>query len=100
MDEKGQIASAHIHLPDENRYIDVSGDYYLLAVPADRATEVISEEMIKLDPALGKIEALVKDMSWMTGLQYYLNKYRYLFKLYYFLGSYGPSIYIMSIIKM
>ncbi len=30
--------------------------------------------MKQLDPALGKIGNLVKDMSWMTGMQFYLNK--------------------------
>ncbi len=72
--EDGKIASVRIHLPEEKKSIHVSGDYYLLAVPADRADETISEEMKQLDPALGKIGNLVKDMSWMTGMQFYLNK--------------------------
>jgi uncharacterized protein with NAD-binding domain and iron-sulfur cluster len=74
MGEDGKINSVRIHLPDENKSITVSGDYYLLAVPADRADEVISDEMKTIDPALGRIKELVKDMSWMTGMQFYLNK--------------------------
>ncbi|HEY9114485.1 MAG TPA: FAD-dependent oxidoreductase, partial [Bacteroidales bacterium] len=53
----------------------VTGDYYIMAVPVEVAAKVIenSENIVTADPVLGTISDLAKDVSWMTGIQYYLN---------------------------
>jgi uncharacterized protein with NAD-binding domain and iron-sulfur cluster len=71
---EGQISHAVIYNHDTKEEINVHGDYYLLAVPADKAAALMSKDIILKDPSLGKIARLVPDMSWMTGIQFYLNK--------------------------
>ncbi len=48
-------------------------DYYLLAVPVERAANLISEDMLKLDPSLQNIIKLAPNVEWMNGIQFYLN---------------------------
>lgn len=54
--------------------IEVSGNYYIMAMPVERAAELISEEMIAADTTLQYIKQLSTSVSWMNGLQYYLSE--------------------------
>ena len=49
------------------------GDYYLLAVPVERAANLMSEEVLALDPSLKNIIKLAPNVEWMNGIQFYLN---------------------------
>lgn len=49
------------------------GDYYLLAVPVERAANLMSEEILALDPSLKNIIKLAPNVEWMNGIQFYLN---------------------------
>ena len=49
------------------------GDYYLLAVPVERAANLMSEEVLALDPSLKNIIKLAPNVQWMNGIQFYLN---------------------------
>lgn len=53
----------------------VSGDYYIMAVPVEVMSGLLSksENVLKADPVLQSIFPLAKDVSWMTGIQYFLN---------------------------
>ncbi|NND33697.1 MAG: NAD(P)-binding protein [Saprospiraceae bacterium] len=73
LDSGKKISSVEIFDQETKNSNVVTGDYYILAVPADRASTLISSEMREVDPDLIKIDELVKDMSWMTGMQFYLN---------------------------
>ncbi|NIJ52763.1 hydroxysqualene dehydroxylase [Dyadobacter arcticus] len=51
-----------------------SGDYYLLATPVEVAAVVIPDEVKKDNGSLEHIDELAKDVAWMNGIQFYLNK--------------------------
>ncbi|MES2950765.1 MAG: FAD-dependent oxidoreductase [Pseudomonadota bacterium] len=48
-------------------------EYYLLAVPVERAANLMSEDILKLDPSLKNIIKLAPNVQWMNGIQFYLN---------------------------
>jgi uncharacterized protein with NAD-binding domain and iron-sulfur cluster len=49
-------------------------DYFILATPVEKAAEIINDDMIKIDSTLKNVESLAKSVSWMNGIQYYLNE--------------------------
>ena len=53
---------------------DVCADFYLMAVPVERAANLISEDMLKVDPSLKNIIKLSPNVEWMNGIQFYLNQ--------------------------
>lgn len=52
----------------------VTADHFVLAVPVERAAELITDEMVEADPTFASIKILAKSVSWMNGIQFYLNK--------------------------
>ena len=48
-------------------------DHFILAVPLERAANLVSEDMLVLAPALGNIIKLAPNVEWMNGIQFYLN---------------------------
>ena len=52
----------------------VTGDYYVLAVPVEVAATLMSDAIIKIDPTLEALETLAGYVSWMNGIQFYLNE--------------------------
>ena len=68
----GKISGATILNKNTNHTSTVSGDYYLLAVPVERAAELITKEMLAADATLQGIINLAPSVAWMNGVQYYL----------------------------
>jgi len=54
--------------------IKVKGDYYIFAVPVERMAPLINKQMLDIDETLGSIQKLAPSVSWMNGLQVYLNE--------------------------
>lgn len=52
----------------------VTGDYYILAVPVEQAKKLVDDELVKADPTLSSISKLAGSVSWMNGIQFYLNE--------------------------
>lgn len=52
----------------------VTADHFILATPVERAAELVTPEMVKTDATLGDIEKLAGSVSWMNGIQFYLNE--------------------------
>ncbi|MBJ7331050.1 MAG: FAD-dependent oxidoreductase [Solirubrobacteraceae bacterium] len=50
---------------------EVVADWYVLAVPTERAAPLMSPALVAIDPRLGQIKNLRTD--WMNGLQFYLR---------------------------
>ena len=50
---------------------DISGDYYVSALPAEAIAPLISDEMKRAAPSIASIDKL--RTSWMNGLQFYLE---------------------------
>lgn len=69
----GEIKSAVVQPLGEEPF-QVEADYFVCAVPVEKAAELLNDELIKLDSSLGKIKTLAKDTNWMNGIQYFLNK--------------------------
>ena len=66
------IISAEIKTKQSS--FEISGDYFILAMPVEQVTKLISDEIIKADPCLKVIKQLAPSVSWMNGIQYYLSK--------------------------
>lgn len=55
--EEGIIAGAKIRRKD-GAESDVSADWFVVAIPADKSASLMSEEIVSADPTLGKIQDL------------------------------------------
>ncbi len=52
----------------------IKADLFVLATPVERAAELVTAEMVKVDPTLASLSELAKSVSWMNGMQFYLNE--------------------------
>jgi len=52
----------------------ISGDYYVAAVPVERMADLLTDDMVALDPVLEGVRTLAADTRWMTGIQFYLTE--------------------------
>lgn len=69
--EQGRIARAQVRdTGGTTRTVDA--DWFVLAVPAERAAPLLQGDIAKADPRLERIDELVTD--WMTGVQFYLDR--------------------------
>ena len=69
----GSIRAARVRRPD-GRQVDVAADWFVLAIPVERARPVLSARIKQADPALARTRSLVTD--WMNGMQVYLREPR------------------------
>jgi uncharacterized protein with NAD-binding domain and iron-sulfur cluster len=69
----GRIASVDI-VDQGGAERTLTGDHYVLATPVERAALLITDEMVKGDATLGDLKTLAASVSWMNGIQYYLNQ--------------------------
>ena len=70
--QNGKICSAKILDKNNNQTLTATGDYYLLAVPVERAAQLITKDMLLADPTLDGIVKLAPSVAWMNGAQFYL----------------------------
>lgn len=52
----------------------VIADHYILATPVERAAPLMTSEMVDADATLGDLQTLANSVSWMNGIQFYLNQ--------------------------
>lgn len=71
--EDGKISGVVIKTSG-GKTITATADYYMLAVPVERAVPLISADILQAAPSLFSLAHLVKDVAWMNGIQYYLNE--------------------------
>ena len=67
----GRLASARVR-DAAGRTGTVEADWFVCAVPVERAVQLWSPEVLALDPGLRRMQHLVVD--WMNGLQFYLRR--------------------------
>jgi len=53
---------------------DVTADAYVCALPLDQAADLVPPAMAASDPNLAGLAALKSQMSWMSGIQFYLKQ--------------------------
>jgi uncharacterized protein with NAD-binding domain and iron-sulfur cluster len=68
----GQISS--VDFKNGDLTVQVTGDYFISAVPVEAMRELLNDELLRLDPTLSSIRELADDTAWMTGIQLYLNE--------------------------
>jgi hypothetical protein len=71
--ENGRIANVQV-VDEEGATRPVAGDHFILAAPVERAAELVTSAMVDADPTLGDLATLAKSVSWMNGIQFYLNE--------------------------
>jgi uncharacterized protein with NAD-binding domain and iron-sulfur cluster len=69
--EGGRIAAARVR-DRHGRRRRVRADWFVLAMPVERARRVLGPQVVALDPALGGLSDLFVD--WMAGIQFYLRR--------------------------
>ena len=57
----------------DGKELKIQGDYYVFAVPVEQFAPLINQDMLNLDSTLGYIKQLAPSVSWMNGIQFYLN---------------------------
>ena len=70
--ERGLVRGATVAVGDSLR--QVSGDYFIGALPVERMAELISPGLLEADGSLANLHALVEYVEWMNGIQYYLTE--------------------------
>ena len=68
---RGRIAGATVRDPGHKRH-RVSADWFVLAVPVERAKRILGPKVRALDPSLNGLDSLFVD--WMAGIQFYLER--------------------------
>ncbi|MBK7372167.1 MAG: FAD-dependent oxidoreductase [Saprospiraceae bacterium] len=65
----------NITVKDEitNTILNIKGDYYLLAVPVEKASTLLNNLITSRDPVLSNPALLAANVEWMNGVQFYLN---------------------------
>ncbi|TDB95248.1 FAD-dependent oxidoreductase [Actinomadura sp. 7K534] len=65
-----QIAGARVR--GAGGVVDVQADYYVLAVPLERAVPLLNDDVLAVDPSLRSLRELTTD--WMNGIMFYLRQ--------------------------
>lgn len=69
--EQGRIARAQVR-DGSGTTRTVDADWFVLAVPAERAAPLLQGDIAKADPRVARVGELTTD--WMTGIQFYLDR--------------------------
>ena len=63
-----------VTINQQGELFEVTGDYYLMALPVEKAALLINKDMIDIDARLSFIQQLALSVAWMNGIQYYLTE--------------------------
>ncbi|TKK69280.1 FAD-binding protein [Ilyomonas limi] len=69
----GRISGATILNKTTGATIQATGDYHILAIPVERAAQLINADMLAADPTMQGILTLAPSVAWMNGMQFYLS---------------------------
>ena len=62
----------HVSIEQDGRLVDVTGDYYVAALPVDAMTPLLTEDLKRAAPSMANIGRL--RTAWMNGIQFYLAR--------------------------
>lgn len=68
----GKIQSATVEIDGHSK--EVTGDYFIAALPVERIAPLVTAEMSRVDPKLAGLQQLATNVQWMNGIQYYLTR--------------------------
>lgn len=63
---------SHVTMEQDGRDVDVAGDYYVSALPAEAMAPLVTEDMKRAAPSIAGIGKL--HTAWMNGIQFYLER--------------------------
>jgi hypothetical protein len=63
-----------VTIVENGQHLEVAGDYYIAAVPVEVVAELLSPDMLKIDPKLAGIRELSDNVNLMSGAQFYLRE--------------------------
>ncbi len=72
--DQGRIAGVCYVQEGSTEVQTVCADYYVLAVPVERAAALMTPALLAADPALSTLAQLAPNVEWMNGIQFYLNE--------------------------
>jgi uncharacterized protein with NAD-binding domain and iron-sulfur cluster len=70
----GRIVSVTVLNLDDHTESTVKADWFISALPVEVMGPLITDDMVRLDPALGNVKALATNVRWMNGIQFYLTE--------------------------
>lgn len=70
--ERGRVKSVTVAIGRSVR--EVTGDYFIGALPVERMAELVEPELVAHDPSLVNLHALTEYVEWMNGIQFYLTE--------------------------
>lgn len=70
--EGGRVRSILLDTGSQQR--EVSADWFVSALPVEALAPLMSGELENLDPGLREIRRLSREVRWMNGIQFFLNK--------------------------
>lgn len=70
--DETQITGVDIEIDGQIQRVE--GDYYISAMPVEVMADMITPAMVGIDPHLQDIKPLSDHVSWMNGIQFYLNE--------------------------
>ena len=53
---------------------NVTGDWFISALPVERIAPLVTPGMVDIDPSLGRLTSLARNVQWMNGIQFYLTR--------------------------
>ncbi len=53
---------------------EITGDYYLFAIPVEAMANFITKDLTNIDPSLESIKELKQYVRWMNGIQFFLKE--------------------------
>jgi len=70
----GMVRSVTIENRQNGSRFEVTGDYYLAALPVEQMAPLVTRSMMEADPQLAHLPELAKNVSWMNGIQFYITR--------------------------
>jgi uncharacterized protein with NAD-binding domain and iron-sulfur cluster len=70
--EGGRVTRAVVFV--DGRRQEITGDYFIGALPVERMVELIEPELVANDPSLANLHELTRCVEWMNGIQYFLKE--------------------------
>lgn len=65
-----RITSITVDIAGEER--EVTGDWFIGALPVERMAPLVTSRMVTVDPRLANLKPLSSNVQWMNGIQYYM----------------------------
>jgi uncharacterized protein with NAD-binding domain and iron-sulfur cluster len=68
-----RVSGVRVEGPGPGEFTDVVADYYVCAMPVEVMGPLVSDDLVKADPALATLRAITSQVRWMNGIQFFLR---------------------------